>query len=74
MLKTIEAIIDTQNEVHWQEPPPIQGECRVLITILEELPKDENTLTLMQRWQNLRKDIPDEWEDIDPSTLRDRSN
>ena len=36
MLKTIEAIIDIQGKIHWQEQPLIQSECRVLITILEE--------------------------------------
>jgi hypothetical protein len=70
MLKTIEAIIDTQGKIHWQEQPPVQGECRVLITILEERPHE----TLMQRWQNLRTHMPEEGDDIDCSELRDHSS
>jgi hypothetical protein len=69
MLKTIEAIIDIQGKVHWQDTPPVQGEYRVLITILEERPHG----TLMQRWQNLRNHMPDEWDDIDCSEWRDHS-
>jgi hypothetical protein len=36
MFKTIEATIDAQGKIYWQEQPPIQGHCRVLITLLEE--------------------------------------
>lgn len=75
MLKTIEAVIDAQGKVHWQEQPPIQGDCHVLITILDDftLSKSNKALTLMQRWQNFRENLPNDWEDIDFSSFRDRS-
>lgn len=89
MFKTIEATLDAQGKIHWQEerPPPIQGYCRVLITLLDDLAdesvdlaphqperiKNGSTPTLIQRWQKLRENIPDEWEEVDFSEIRDRS-
>ena len=42
MFKTIEATIDAQGKIHWQEQPPIQGHCRVLITLLDEPTSSES--------------------------------
>ncbi|MDY6992408.1 MAG: hypothetical protein SVR94_07350 [Pseudomonadota bacterium] len=46
MFKTI----DAQGNIHWQEQPPIEGDCRVLITLLDEpvLHKEDKQTAFLQ--------------------------
>ena len=49
MFKTIEATIDAQGNIHWQEQPPIQGDCRVLITLLDEPTSSKSNKQISQK-------------------------
>ena len=47
-MKTVEAIIETNGEVHLIEPLRVPTPCRALVTILEEAPAAKDTALLSE--------------------------
>ena len=56
MLRTVEAIIDSENHVQWLEHIELQRSQRVLITLLDPSPAVDETLLMaepaLQEWLN----------------------
>ena len=60
MLKTVEATIETNGEVHLLEPVHVAHSCRALVTIIEEPGISETALlsqqALAQDWERPEED------------------
>ena len=71
MIRTVEAVIDTQGHVHLLEPVQINGERRALVTILEEEPAtDRNEMARLSEAALLDWNRPEEdeaWSHLQPA-------
>lgn len=49
MIRTVEALIDEQGDVHLLEPLHVEGTRRALVTILEEVPAGIPEIAIMSQ-------------------------
>ena len=71
MMRTVEAIIDEHGQVRLLEPVKLQGECRALVTILDDEAVGEVAETALLSEQALAEDWNRAEEDVAWSHLQD---